>query len=62
MAKGSETYNSGASSVIYGMGFIGSVFYFLQHATNFWDGCWGILQSFVWPAILVYQAFLALKY
>ncbi|MCL5410517.1 MAG: hypothetical protein M1324_01530 [Patescibacteria group bacterium] len=47
--------NAGASSAIYGLGFIGAVVYYLQHATNFWGGVLGILKAIVWPALVVYN-------
>lgn len=45
-----------SSSAVYGMGLIGAVIYFIQHATGFWMGVLGILKAIVWPAILVYKA------
>ncbi|MCL5073568.1 MAG: hypothetical protein M1308_22140 [Actinobacteria bacterium] len=46
----------GVSNAIYGLGFIGAVIYFIQHATNLQDGLFGILKAIVWPAILVFKA------
>jgi hypothetical protein len=46
---------------IYGMAFIGSVIYFLQHATSFWNGVWGIIKAIFWPAVLLYKALELLK-
>ena len=48
-------YKSGASSAIYGMGFIGAVIYFVQHATGFWMGVAGVFKAMVWPAFLIYE-------
>ena len=53
--------HSGGSGAIYGLGFVGALIYFLQTATNFTDGLWGILQAIVWPAILVFKALELLK-
>ncbi len=44
-----------SSSAVYGLGFIGAVIYFIQHATTFWMGVLGILKAIVWPAMLVYE-------
>lgn len=44
-----------ASGGIYGLAFIGSLIYFLQHADSLWMGLLGILKAIVWPAILVYK-------
>ena len=43
------------SSGVYGLGFIGSLIYFIQYATGFWDGVLGVLKAIVWPAMLVYE-------
>ena len=39
---------------VYGLGLIGSLVYFIQSATSFWDGVYGVFQSIVWPAYLAY--------
>lgn len=41
---------------VYGLGMIGTAFYFLQHASNFTDVVMAIVQAVFWPAILVYHA------
>ena len=48
--------HSGAAGggAVYGLGFIGAVVYFIQHAPTFWMGILGILKAIVWPAILIY--------
>jgi hypothetical protein len=45
----------GDSGVIYGLGVIGALFYFLQHATTFGAVMLGIGKSFFWPAILMFK-------
>lgn len=47
----------GQASAAYGMGFIGALIYFLQHATTFWIGVLSFLKAVVWPALLVYKLF-----
>jgi len=49
------------TSAIYGMAFIGSLIYFIQHAITFWGGVLGLLKAIVWPAILVYKLLEFLK-
>ena len=44
----------GGSGAVYGLGLIGSLIYFLSHATTFWEGVLGILKAIVWPAFVVY--------
>lgn len=51
----------GSSSAVYGLGFIGAVVFYLQHATTFADGLIGIAKSIVWPALFVYKALELLK-
>ena len=46
-----------ASGAVYGIGFIGAVIYFIVKARGFWEVVLGVLKSFVWPAIMVYELF-----
>jgi hypothetical protein len=62
VANTSTTYNSGASSVVYGLGIFGAWFYLIPHAPNFWMGIWAFFEAFAWPAILVYEAFKLLRF
>lgn len=41
----------------YGLGFIGAVVYFIQHADTFRAGVLGFLKALVWPAFLIYELF-----
>ena len=50
---------SGTSSAIYGLGFIGAAIYYITTAATFWAGVVGVLKAAVWPAFLVFEA---LKY
>lgn len=49
-------HTNGASSAVFGMGFIGAAVYFIQNADTFWMGVFGILKALVWPALLIYKA------
>ncbi|WP_448104463.1 hypothetical protein [Pedobacter panaciterrae] len=49
------------SSTIYGLAFLGALFYFIQHAATFWAGILGVLKAIVWPAVLIYKLFEFLK-
>ena len=49
------------SGAVYGLGFIGAVIYFLQHAATFWDGVVGLGKAIFWPALLVYRLLELLK-
>ena len=48
---------SADSGAIFGLGFIGSVIYYISTATDFWMGVLGVLKSLVWPAFMVYELF-----
>ncbi|MFT4310710.1 MAG: hypothetical protein ACMXYC_03690, partial [Candidatus Woesearchaeota archaeon] len=41
-------------SLVYFVGFIGAIVYFITTATGFWVGVLGVLKAIVWPAFLVY--------
>jgi len=45
----------GAGGAVYGLGFIGAVVYYIQHADSFVVGLVGFLKAIVWPAFLIYK-------
>jgi hypothetical protein len=45
----------GGGGAVYGLGFVGALVYYLQHAATFWEGLLGILKACVWPALLMYR-------
>ena len=48
------------SGAIYALGIFGAWIYFFQQADAFWEFVWAFFQGLFWPAIMVYQAFVAL--
>ncbi len=48
-------YRSAASAPVYGLGLIGALVYYLQHAATFWAGVLGIFKAVFWPAMLIYK-------
>lgn len=54
--------NGGTSSAVYGLGFIGALVYFLQHATTAGMVLLGIIKAIFWPALLVYRVLEILKF
>ena len=54
-------YTSAASAPVYGIGLIGALVYYLQHATTFLVGVLGFLKAIIWPAMLVYKLLEFLK-
>ncbi len=53
-------HSEGAGSAVYGLGMIGAAVYFIGQATTFGAGVVGFLKALVWPAFLVYRAFMFL--
>lgn len=56
MACGSKhCHHHSEPGAIYGLGVVGALFYFLQHATTFGAVMLGIGKSIFWPAILMFK-------
>lgn len=51
----------GVSGGIYGLAFIGALFYYIQHATTFVMGLLGVVKAIFWPAVLIYKILEYLK-
>lgn len=51
MSKGAGA----GGGAVYGLGLIGALVYYIQHADSFLAGFIGILKAVVWPAMLVYR-------
>ncbi|NQV52890.1 MAG: hypothetical protein HQ500_06890 [Flavobacteriales bacterium] len=45
---------------VYGLGLIGAMFYYIGVSSGFLGILLGIAKAILWPAFLVYEAFLAL--
>jgi hypothetical protein len=45
----------GGGNAVYGIGFIGALFYFLQQASTFGEGILGFIKAIFWPAFVVYE-------
>lgn len=44
-----------SSGMLYVLGFIGAVTYYISIATSFWIGVIGFLKALVWPGFLVFE-------
>jgi len=57
MSGSSTTRNAGAggAGAVYGLGLIGALVYYWQHADGFWAHIGAILEAIVWPAFVVYD-------
>jgi hypothetical protein len=54
-------HGHGGGGAVYGLGFIGALVYYWQHANTFWVIVMGLLKSIAWPAMLVWHLFSFLK-
>ena len=45
----------GCGGAIYGLGFLGSAYYYISTATGFWGGVLGFFKAIVWPAFFVFE-------
>jgi hypothetical protein len=61
MSESRGSAGGAAGGAVYGLGLIGALIYFIQSATSFWDGAYGVFQALVWPAYFVYEMFRFLK-
>ncbi len=52
-SKGCSTA-TGCGGAIYGLGFLGALFYFVTTATSFWAIVIGIIKAIFWPGVIVY--------
>jgi hypothetical protein len=55
MAGSNANAGAAGGGAVYGLGFIGALVYFIQTASSFWDGAYGVFQAVFWPAYLVYE-------
>jgi hypothetical protein len=46
---------AGGGNAVYGLGLIGALVYYIQHAHGFWAVILAVLKSLVWPAFLIYD-------
>lgn len=54
--------HASAANTVYGMGFVGALIYFLQHANGFSAVLMGILKALFWPGFLIYRLLEFLKF
>lgn len=57
MSSKSKTTSAGAGggSAVYGLGLIGALVYYWQHADGFWAHPWAVVEAILWPAFVVYD-------
>jgi hypothetical protein len=45
----------GGGDVVYGLGILGAMVFYIQQAVGFWAVLLAILKALVWPAFVVYD-------
>lgn len=45
----------GNNSLVYSLGFLGAVIYYISIAATFQEGVIGFLKAFIWPGIVVFK-------
>ena len=53
--------HNNSSGAIYGLGVIGALFYFLQHATTFSLIAMGVGKAVFWPALVIFKVLTLLQ-
>jgi hypothetical protein len=59
--KDSRSGAAVGGGAIYAWGILGAWVYFWQQADGFWPHVLALLEGVVWPALMVYDAFSALR-
>lgn len=52
----SSAAGCGGAGAVYGLGFLGALYYFLTTATSLWMGVVGVVKAIFWPGVLVWMA------
>jgi hypothetical protein len=47
----------GGGGAVYGLGLIGALVYYWQHAAGFWSHVRAVNETILWPAFVVYDLF-----
>lgn len=53
--------NNAGSGAIYGLGVIGALIYYIQHAATLVMGIIGVVKAIFWPAVILYKVLELLK-
>jgi len=54
-SRTTKVVRGGGTGAVYGLGPIGALVYYWQHAHGFWAHVWAIVEAILWPAFLVYH-------
>ena len=50
-----KSSSGGCGGMFYGLGFVGSLVYYLQAATDFWSVVLALPKAIIWPATIAYK-------
>jgi hypothetical protein len=53
--RGWAANRRGGGDVVYGLGIIGALVYYIGQAQGFWPAILGVLKALVWPVFAVYE-------
>lgn len=53
--------SNASGGAIYGIGILGALVYYLQHAGTIWIGVIGVIKAIFWPAVILYKVLELLK-
>jgi hypothetical protein len=54
-SKTRTVVRGGGGGAVYGLGLIGALVYYWQHAAGFWAHVWAIGEAILWPAFVIYD-------
>lgn len=54
-------HQANGGGAVYGLGFVGALVYFVQHASGVTEILMAVVKAIVWPALLVFRALVMLK-
>jgi len=55
VSKSRGAVRCGSGGAVYGLGLIGALVYYWQHASGFWAHVWAVGEAILWPAFVIYH-------
>jgi len=55
MANPRAQVQTPSAEAVYGLGLIGALVWYWQHADGFWPHLWAVGEAVLWPAFVVYD-------
>ena len=54
-SKSRTVVRGSGGGAVYGLGLIGALVYYWQHAAGVWAHLWAIVEAILWPAFVIYH-------